>query len=222
MSLRTQRLRDGLANGGNKTIAGAIFGAGFGSIGRAYDESAEDLGMTPGEYRKGAEGQAIRYATAESSLGWVLVAATDRGICSIRLGDSPEDLVSGLVERFPDANLAGDDPAFEEQLRQVVALVEAPGLGLDLPLDIRGTAFQRQVWDALRAIPAGSTATYTEVARSIGRPSAVRAVANACASNELAVVIPCHRVIRGDGGLGGYRWGIDRKRALLDGEAKDQ
>jgi AraC family transcriptional regulator, regulatory protein of adaptative response / methylated-DNA-[protein]-cysteine methyltransferase len=220
MSLRTQRLRDGLL-GGEKTVAGAIFGAGFGSMARAYEASSEGLGMTPGEYRKGAEGQSIRYASAESSLGWVLVAATDRGLCSIELGDSPEDLANRLVERFPNAQLAGDDPAFAEQLRQVVAMVEAPGRGLDLPLDVRGTAFQRLVWDALRTIPVGSTATYAEVAQTIGRPSAVRAVARACASNELAVVIPCHRVIRGDGGLGGYRWGIDRKRALLDGEKKE-
>ena len=219
MGLRTHRLRDGLAGG--ETVAGAIFGAGFGSIGRAYDESAEGLGMTPGEYRKGGEGRSIRFATAETSIGWVLVASTDRGLCSIELGDSKEGLTAGLFERFPKAELAGDDPDFGDQLRRVVAMIEVPGTGLDLPLDLRGTAFRRQVWDALRAIPSGSTATYAEVARSIGRPSAVRAVASACASNELAVVIPCHRVIRGDGGLGGYRWGIERKRALLDGEAKD-
>ena len=219
MSLRTQRLRDGLSGG--ETVAGAIFGAGFGSIGRAYDESAEALGMTPGEYRKGGEGRSIRFAVAETSLGWVLVAETDRGICSIKLGDSKEALTANLFERFPKAELAGDDPDFEARLRRVVALVESPGAGLDLPLDVRGTAFQRQVWAALRAIPSGSTATYADVARAIGRPSAVRAVARACASNELAVVIPCHRVIRGDGGLGGYRWGVERKRALLDGEAKE-
>ena len=177
--------------------------------------------MTPGEYRKGGEGRSIRFAVAETSLGWVLVAETDRGLCSIKLGDSKVALKVGLLERFPKAELAGDDPDFEDRLRRVVALVESPGAGLDLPLDIRGTAFQRRVWDALRAIPSGSTATYADVARAIGRPSAVRAVARACASNELAVVIPCHRVIRGDGGLGGYRWGVERKRALLDGEAKE-
>jgi AraC family transcriptional regulator of adaptative response/methylated-DNA-[protein]-cysteine methyltransferase len=220
MSLRTQRLRDGLAGG--ETVAGAILGAGFGSIARAYEGAAGDLGMTPGEYRKGGEGRSIRFATAESSLGWVLVAETDRGLCAIQMGDSREGLVAGLVGRFPKAELSGDDPDFADRVRRVVALVEAPGGSLDLPLDVRGTAFQRQVWDALRAIPAGSTATYTEVARMIGRPSAVRAVAGACASNELAVVIPCHRVIRGDGGLGGYRWGIERKRALLEGEAEER
>jgi AraC family transcriptional regulator, regulatory protein of adaptative response / methylated-DNA-[protein]-cysteine methyltransferase len=220
MSVRTERLRQGLVAGGS--VTGAILGAGFGSIGRAYEESGASLGMTPGEYRQGAKGLAIRYATAETSLGWVLVAATDRGLCSIALGDSTEGLVNGLVERFPQAELAGDDADFADQLRQVVAMVEAPRLGLDLPLDIRGTAFQRQVWEALRAIPAGSTVTYAEVARSIGRPSSVRAVANACGSNELAVVIPCHRVVRGDGGLGGYRWGIARKRALIDEESKGE
>ena len=218
MSVRTRRLRDGLDRG--ETIAGAIYGAGFGSIGRAYDESLEALGMTPGEYRNGGEGRSIRFGSAETSIGWVLVASTDRGICSIELGDSREGLEASLFERFPGAELAGDDPLFADRVRQVVALVESPGSGLGLPLDIRGTAFQRRVWEALRAIPTGSTATYAEVARSIGRPSASRAVASACGSNELAVAIPCHRVIRSDGGLGGYRWGIDRKRALLDEEAK--
>ena len=217
MTLRSERLREGLSCG--KSVAGAIFGAGFGSVARAYEESGEDLGMSPGEYRKGGEGQSICFATAETSLGRVLVAATGRGICSIELGDSAEALKARLVERFPKANLTANDPDFADQIRQVVALVEAPGTGLNLPRDIRGTAFQRQVWEALRAIPAGRTATYAEVARSIGRSSAVRAVAGACAANELAIVIPCHRVIRGDGGLGGYRWGIDRKRALIDREA---
>ena len=220
MSLRASRLRDNLFAG--QAVAEGILGAGFGSVGRGYDESTAELGMTPGQFRDGGEGQSIRYAIASSSLGWVLVAGTDRGLCSIRMGDSREDLIAGLVERFPKAELAGDDPEFADRVGRVVELVDRPRAALDdLPLDIRGTAFQRQVWDALRAIPAGSTSTYTEVARSIGRPSAVRAVANACASNELAVVIPCHRVIRGDGGLGGFRWGIERKRALLDGEANE-
>ncbi len=217
MSLRAKRLRDGLAGG--ETVAGAIFGAGFGSIGRAYDESAEELGMTPAEYRKGAEGRAIRFSTAETALGWVLVAATDRGVCSIELGDSPEALEAGLRERLPKATLAEDNSDFAERVRQVVAMIEVPGAILDLPLDIQGTAFQRQVWTALRSIPPGSTVTYSEVARRIGRPSAVRAVASACASNELAIVIPCHRVVRSDGGMGGYRWGIERKRALLERES---
>jgi AraC family transcriptional regulator of adaptative response/methylated-DNA-[protein]-cysteine methyltransferase len=217
MGVRAERLRSGLVAG--ESVTRAILGSGFGSIGRAYEASGEALGMTPGEYRRGGKGVSIRYATAQSSLGWVLVAATDRGLCSIALGDSAERLVVELLKRFPEAELASDDVDFADRLRQVVAMVENPQMGLDLPLDIRGTAFQQQVWEALRAIPAGSTATYTEIARAIGRPSSVRAVANACASNELAVVIPCHRVIRGDGGLGGYRWGIERKRTLIDGES---
>ena len=218
MSVRLKRLQDGLAGG--ESVAGGILGAGFGSIGRGYDESAEGLGMTPGQYRKGGEGRAIRYASAGTSLGRVLVAATDRGICSIELGDSDDELIARLIERFPNAELAGDDPEFAARLEKVVAMVDRPGTGLDLPLDIRGTAFQRQVWEALRAIPFGSTTTYTEVARSIGRPDAVRAVAGACASNKLAIVIPCHRVIRGDGGLAGFGWGIERKRTMLDREAE--
>jgi AraC family transcriptional regulator, regulatory protein of adaptative response / methylated-DNA-[protein]-cysteine methyltransferase len=219
MSLRLKRLRDGLTGG--ESVAGGILGAGFGSIGRGYDESAEGLGMTPGQYRKGGEGQSIRYASAETSLGRVLVASTARGICSIELGDSDDELIARLVERFPNAELAGDDPAFADRVEKVVAMVDQPGTSLDLPLDIRGTAFQRQVWEALRAIPFGTTTTYTEVARSIGRPNAVRAVASACASNKLAIVIPCHRVIRGDGGLAGFGWGIDRKRKMLDREAEE-
>lgn len=164
-------------------------------------------------------GRPIRFARAETPLGWVLAASTELGFCSIELGDSAEALEARLRERFPGAELAGDDPEFADRVRRVVALVGEPGSGHDLPLDVRGTAFQRRVWEALRAIPAGSTATYAEVARSIGRPSAARAVAGACASNGLAVAIPCHRVVRVDGGLGGFRWGVDRKRALLEAES---
>ena len=184
--------------------------------GRADGEAGGSLGMTPGRYRKGGEGELIRYATAATTLGRVLVAATDRGVCSIELGDSDEALEARLVARFPGAKLAGDDPEFAGRVQAVVALVDRPGVGLDLPLDVRGTAFQRLVWEALRRIEVGSTATYAEVARSIGRPTATRAVAGACAANLLAVVIPCHRVVREGGGLGGYRWGVERKRALLD------
>jgi AraC family transcriptional regulator, regulatory protein of adaptative response / methylated-DNA-[protein]-cysteine methyltransferase len=218
MTIRTQKLREALPGAG--TVTGAIFGAGYGSIGRAYDEAAEELGMTPAEYRDGAEGRPIRFGSVETSVGWVLAASTDVGLCSIELGDSREALEARLRERFPKAELAGDDPAFADRLRKVVEQIEHPETSLGLPIDVRGTAFQRRVWDALQAIPVGSTATYAEVARAIGRPSAARAVARACASNGLAVVIPCHRVVRGDGGLGGYRWGVDRKRALLKGEAR--
>jgi AraC family transcriptional regulator of adaptative response/methylated-DNA-[protein]-cysteine methyltransferase len=219
MSVRAERLRQGLVAG--ESVVGAILGSGFGSVARGYEAAGDTLGMTPGSFRNGAKGLAIRYATAETALGFLLVAATDRGICSIALGDSAERLVEELVQRFPKAELASNDGKFAEQLHQVVALIEAPGSKSDLPLDIRGTAFQRQVWAALQAIPRGSTATYAEVAKAIGRPSSVRAVANACGSNELAVLIPCHRVIRSDGGLGGYRWGVERKQALLNGEVEN-
>ena len=218
MTMRSRKLRDALPGAG--TVAGAIFGAGYGSMSRAYDESAEELGMTPAEYRDGAEGRPIRFGVVETPLGWVLAASSDVGLCSIELGDSSEQLEARLRERFPKAQLAGDDPAFTDRLRRVVEQVEHPAIDLGLPLDVRGTAFQRRVWDALRAIPAGSTATYAEIARSIGQPSAARAVAGACASNLLSVVIPCHRVVRGDGGLGGYRGGIARKRALLEAESR--
>lgn len=216
-AVRAERLRVALP--GAPSVAGAIFGAGFSSIGRAYQGAAGELGMTPAEYRGGGDGRSIRFASVGSSLGWITAATTDLGLCSIELGDSREDLEARLLARFPEAALVEDDPDFAGRLGRVVALVEGPGAGTDLPLDVRGTAFQRLVWDALRAIPAGSTATYAEVARAIGRPSSARAVARACASNGLAVVIPCHRVVRGDGGLGGYRWGVGRKRALLDAES---
>jgi AraC family transcriptional regulator of adaptative response/methylated-DNA-[protein]-cysteine methyltransferase len=216
MSVRAERLRQGLSAG--ESVTGAVLGAGFGSITRGYEASSAALGMTPRQYRKKGEGVSIRYATAETSLGFLLVAATERGVCSIALGDSSEGLILGLIDRFPNADVAEDQDEFASHLRTVVALIETPRLAVDLPLDIQGTAFQRLVWQALREIPVGSTATYAEVACAIGRPSSVRAVANACGSNELAVVIPCHRVVRTDGGLGGYRWGIVRKRALLDKE----
>jgi len=202
---RGQKLRDGLLEG---------------SVGRGYDAAPGELGMTPARYAEGGVGEPIRFGSASSRLGWVLAAATDRGFCWIELGDDPGSLEARLRARFAKATLIGDDPEFAARVRQVVAQVEAPGRPFGLPLDIRGTAFQRLVWDALRAIPAGRTATYAEVARGIGRPSASRAVAGACASNELAVAIPCHRVVRGDGGLGGYRWGVGRKQALLDAEAE--
>ncbi|MCB0022555.1 MAG: methylated-DNA--[protein]-cysteine S-methyltransferase, partial [Caldilinea sp.] len=157
---------------------------------------------------------------AECYLGWVLVAATDRGLCAIDLGDDPEALEAGLRERFPKAAIR-HDPGFSDWTQQVVRFLNAPERGLDLPLDIQGTAFQRRVWTALRAIPAGSTLSYTEVAERIGEPKAVRAVAGACAANKLAVAIPCHRVVRQNGNLSGYRWGIERKRKLLAREMEE-
>jgi AraC family transcriptional regulator of adaptative response/methylated-DNA-[protein]-cysteine methyltransferase len=162
----------------------------------------------------------IRFAIGECSLGSILVAASERGVCSIFLGDDPGKLVRELQDRFPLASLIGGDAEFEHLVAKVAGFVEAPKLGLDLPLDVRGTAFQQRVWQVLREIPPGETASYTEVAKRIGSPKAVRGVANACAANVLAVAIPCHRVVRSDGGLSGYRWGVERKRALLDKEAK--
>jgi AraC family transcriptional regulator of adaptative response/methylated-DNA-[protein]-cysteine methyltransferase len=175
--------------------------------------------MTPTDFRAGGAGAAIRFAVGECSLGSILVAATPKGICAISLGDDPDALVRGLQDRFPKAQLIGGDKTFERLVADVVGFVEAPAQGLDLPLDLRGTAFQQRVWQALRKIPAGTTTTYTEIAKRIGRPKAVRAVAQACAGNAIAVAIPCHRVVRLDGSLSGYRWGVARKRALLDKEA---
>jgi len=176
--------------------------------------------MTPSSYRAGGTDQDIRFAIGECSLGAILVAQSERGVCAILFGDDPDALARDLQDRFPKANLIGGDHAFEQLVATVVGFVEAPAIGLDLPLDVRGTAFQQRVWQALRDIPAGATVSYSEIARRIGSPSAVRAVAGACAANLLAVAIPCHRVVRNDGGLSGYRWGVERKRALLAREAQ--
>ena len=210
---RGKRVRAELAQGG--TVTEAIYGAGFNSSGRFYAAAPDLLGMTPTQFRAGGSGNVIRFAVGECSLGSILVAATDKGVCAIELGDDPDALVRALQDIFPQARLVGGDAAFEQLVAKVVGFVEAPAHGLELPLDIRGTSFQQRVWKALRAIPAGSTATYTEIAKRIGRPRAVRAVAHACASNAIAVAIPCHRVVRMDGSLAGYRWGVARKRALL-------
>jgi AraC family transcriptional regulator of adaptative response/methylated-DNA-[protein]-cysteine methyltransferase len=200
------------------TVTEAIYGAGYSSSARFYESSNAMLGMTPTKYRAGGTDLEIRFAIGECSLGAILVAATTRGVCAILLGDDPEALSHDLERRFPRARLVGADPAFEQLVAQVVGLVEQPRLGTKLPLDIRGTAFQQRVWKALCRIPAGKTASYAEVASRIGSPRSVRAVAQACAANALAVAIPCHRVVRTDGDLSGYRWGVERKRALLDRE----
>jgi len=214
---RAQRVRDALSR--SDTVTEAIYSAGFNSNARFYATSSEVLGMTPTNFRSGGHGASIRFAVGECSLGSILVAATDRGVCAIMLGDDPDALVRDLQDRFPKARLIGGDTDFEQLVAKVVGFVEAPALGLDLPLDVQGTAFQQRVWQALRAIPSGATASYTEIAERIGAPQAVRAVAQACASNALAVAIPCHRVVRRDGALAGYRWGVERKRALLEREA---
>ena len=201
------------------SVTGAIYDAGFGAPSRFYEQAASRLGMAPSAYRGGGAGAAIRFAVGECSLGAVLVAATDKGVCAILLGDDPDVLLRDLQDRFPRAELLGGDPAFEQTVAAVVGLVETPAQGTGLPLDIRGTAFQQRVWEALRTIPAGRTASYADIAAAIGQKAAVRAVARACASNALAVAIPCHRVVRSDGALSGYRWGLERKRALLAREA---
>ena len=200
------------------TVTEALYGAGFNSNGRFYASAPDVLGMTATRFRAGGDGTVIRFAVGECSLGSILVAATDKGVCAIALGDDPDALVRALQDRFSNAKLIGGDREFEKQVAKVVGFVEKPARGLDLPLDIRGTAFQRRVWDAIRAIPPGSTATYTQLAKRLRMPKSVRAVAQACASNAIAVAIPCHRVVRMDGSLAGYRWGVERKRALLERE----
>ena len=203
------------------TITEAIYGSGFNSSGRFYATAPGLLGMTPKQFRAGGRGASIRFAVAQCWLGAILVAASDRGICAIRLGDDPDALLRGLKDAFPEAELAGGDPSFQRLVASVVSLIETPASGSSLPLDVRGTAFQQRVWQALREIPLGSTATYAEIARRIGRPKAVRAVAQACAANEIAVAIPCHRVVRTDGSLSSYRWGVERKRSLLERESRE-
>jgi AraC family transcriptional regulator of adaptative response/methylated-DNA-[protein]-cysteine methyltransferase len=215
---RAKRVRDDLPGGGSVTQA--IYDAGFNSSGRFYADSTQRLGMRPSAYARGGKGATIRFAVCQSSLGALLVAATDKGVCAITLGDKPDALVRDLQDRFPNAALIGGDNDFETLAAKAVGLVEAPGLGADLPLDVRGTAFQERVWQALCAVPAGTTTSYAEIARKIGKPGAVRVVAQACAANPVAVAIPCHRVVRTDGELSGYRWGVERKRELLRREAR--
>jgi AraC family transcriptional regulator of adaptative response/methylated-DNA-[protein]-cysteine methyltransferase len=210
---RSRRVRDELSR--TDTVTEAIYGAGFNSSGRFYATAPEVLGMTPTRFRSGGDGTSIHFAVGECSLGSILVALSEKGVCAIQLGDDPDALVRDLQNRFPKARLVGGDRDFEHLVAKIIGFIEAPGLGLDLPLDVRGTAFQQRVWQALREIPAGTTMTYTTLAERIGLPNAVRAVARACASNTIAVAIPCHRVVRKDGALSGYRWGVTRKEALL-------
>ncbi len=202
------------------TVTDAIYDAGYNSNSRFYENADQILGMTPSKYRAGGTRTEIRFAVGECSLGSILVAQSDRGICAILLGDEPDALARELQDQFPQANLIGGNAGFEQLVAKVVGFVEAPAIGLDLPLDVRGTAFQQRVWQSLRKIPAGSTASYTDIAKLIGSPKSVRAVAQACGANTLAVAIPCHRVVRNDGALSGYRWGVERKRALLEKEAR--
>ncbi len=215
---RASRVRGALSN--SATVTEAIYGAGFNSSGRFYATASKVLGMKPMKFRSGGRGVVIRFAVGECSLGSVLVAATDQGVCAILLGDNPELLVRDIQDRFPKATLNGGNQAFNKLIAIVVGFLEDPRLGLGLPLDVRGTAFQQRVWQALCEIPAGSTLSYAQIAKRIGAPKAVRAVAQACASNAIAVAIPCHRVVRHNGSLSGYRWGVERKRMLLEREAR--
>ncbi|MEM7171074.1 MAG: bifunctional DNA-binding transcriptional regulator/O6-methylguanine-DNA methyltransferase Ada [Pseudomonadota bacterium] len=214
---KTRRFQEALS--GDNSVTEAIYEAGYGSSSRAYEKSLSKLGMNPRDYKDGGSGQRISHGCTRCFLGWVLVAKTDKGICAIEFGDDPKQLVLDLGKRFPEARLFQADETFTETLETVIDFLDQPNRALSLPLDIQGTAFQQQVWQALRTIPLGQTASYKEIAEAMGRPSAARAVARACASNPLAVAIPCHRVVRGDGDLSGYRWGVERKKELLDREA---
>ena len=205
--------------GKNHSVTDAIYDAGFNSNSRFYESSNELLGMTPTSFRDGGANTRIHFAIAECSLGAILVAKSDRGVCAVLLGDDPLKLVRELEDQFPKADLIGNEGGYEELVAKVIGLIEKPTVGHELPLDIRGTAFQQRVWKALQQIPMGSTVSYADIARMIGMPKAVRAVAQACAANHIAVAIPCHRVIKNDGGLSGYRWGVERKRTLLEREA---
>lgn len=213
---RAERTQRAVAT--SESVTHAIYAAGFSSSGRFYEATDQVLGMTPSAFRAGGAGMRIRFGIGACSLGAILVAATDRGICSILLGNDAGNVLRELQDRFPKAELIGGDREFETWMAAVIGFVDRPQRGLDLPLDIQGTAFQRCVWQALTQIPVGSTVSYAQLAQTIGAPRAVRAVAQACSQNAIAIAIPCHRVIRNDGALSGYRWGVERKRALLERE----
>lgn len=216
IACRDQKVREKLDNGA--TVTNAIYDAGFNSTGHFHVTAGQRLSMTPTRYREGGTDTVIRFAVGECALGSVLVAGTDRGICAITIGEDPDRLVRELQDRFSQAELIGGDRVFERYVAQIVGFVDSPSIGLNLPLDIRGTVFQQRVWQALRDIPMGSTASYAEIAKRIGAPNSARAVAGVCAANQLALAIPCHRVVRTDGKLSGYRWGVERKRQLLENE----
>ncbi len=215
---RADKVREQL--GTAASVTEAIYAAGYNANSRFYAEANAVLGMPVKRYRAGGANTQIRFAVGQCSLGAILVASSERGVCAILMGDGPDELLEDLQRRFANAELIGGDRDFEQLMATVVGFVEAPQLGLSLPLDVRGTLFQQRVWQALGEIPLGSTLSYSGVAQLIGAPKSARAVAQACAANALAVAIPCHRVVRNDGGLSGYRWGIERKRALLEREAQ--
>ena len=214
---RAKKIRQGLVAG--NSVTEVIYDAGFNSSGRFYENATDMLGMTPSQYRAGGRNEEIKFAVGQTSLGAILVASSTKGVASILLGDDPDELVRSLQDRFPNAHLIGANRDYEALVARVVGFVEAPHIGLDLPLDVRGTAFQHRVWRALQEIRIGETVSYAEIARRIGSPKAARAVADACAANHVAIAIPCHRVLRHDGSLSGYAWGVERRRLLLDREA---
>jgi AraC family transcriptional regulator, regulatory protein of adaptative response / methylated-DNA-[protein]-cysteine methyltransferase len=214
---RAQKIRQGLVAG--NSVTEVIYDAGFNSSGRFYENATDMLGMTPSQYRAGGTNEEIKFAVGQTSLGAILVASSTKGVASILLGDDPDELVRNLQDRFPKAHLIGANRDYEALVARVVGFVEAPNIGLDLPLDVRGTAFQHRVWRALQQIPVGETVSYAVIARRIGSPQAARAVADACAANNFALAIPCHRVLRNDGSLSGYAWGVERRRLLLGREA---
>ena len=215
---RSRKVREALK--GRHSVTDALYDAGFNSNSRFYESADQLLGMTPSDYKAGGTNSAMLFAVGQCSLGAILVAQSHRGVCAILLGDDPDALVRDLQDEFPKAELVGADRGFEQLIAQVVGFIETPALGLDLPLDLRGTAFQQRVWQALRDIPLGSTASYAQIAERIGAPKSYRAVAQACGANNLAVAIPCHRVVRSNGELSGYRWGVERKRRLLEREGQ--
>ncbi len=213
---RVERFKDSVKEG-NK-VSEAIYDAGFGSSSRLYEQATAELGMTPGAYRRGGQGMQIGYRIVDCSLGRLLVAATEIGLCFVSLGNDDAVLEMALHNEYPAGQIARADDGFGEWLAAIVEQIEQGMPARDLPLDVQGTALQRQVWAALREIPPGTTTSYSELARSLGRPKAVRAVAQACARNPVAVVVPCHRVTGSDGSLRGYRWGVERKQALIERE----
>ena len=204
----------------NTSVTDAIYDAGFNSTGRFYEKSKKLLGMTPTQYRAGGTNEGIIFALGQTTLGAILVASSKKGVVAILLGDDPGKLLRELQDRFPKAKLIGADEEYQKLVARVVGFIDVPNRGLNLPLDIRGTAFQQRVWRALQQIPVGTTVSYAKIAKKIGSPKSLRAVANACAANNIAVAIPCHRVVRTDGSLSGYAWGIDRKRYLIDRERR--
>lgn len=217
-SCRAERMRSSLSTG--QSVTDAIYDAGYGASSRFYDEAKQILGMNAKSYRRGGKGEEIRFAVGECSLGSVLVASSEKGICAVFLGDDPQELVHDLEQRFAQAELVGGDEDYEKIVAKVIGFIESPDQKFELPLDLRGTVFQQRVWKALAGIPYGKTVSYGELAEKVGMPKATRAVASACGANPVSIVIPCHRVVRSDGSISGYRWGVERKVKLLEKEGK--